>query len=73
MAFIEIHADPNLLRDLVAVLTRIAEALDRAYPVGRSQPKRGSIGPEHLIRTTDDQLWEQQNTIPEPKLSPSQT
>lgn len=63
MALIEIHADPHLLRDLVNVLGRIADALERAYPA-YSRQKRASIGPDSLIRTTDEQLWEMQTKNP---------
>jgi len=57
MAFIEIHAD---LKALVAVATRIADALDRAFPKPvKAQPN--SIGLERLSHVDEEKLWQIQN------------
>jgi len=57
MALIEFKAD---FKRLVEVLTRIADGIDRAYPV-RIKMKPGSIGREALTHISDEKLWERQN------------
>lgn len=56
MSFIEINPD---LRGIVRVLTRIADALDRAYP---PRNKRYDGKPESvLLSVTDEELSEWEN------------
>jgi hypothetical protein len=57
MSLIEIKAEPELLKKLLSVLNRIADALDRAYPeqqIIQSKP----YGPEALMTFDPEKEWE---------------
>lgn len=56
MAFIEVNAE---FKQVVGLLTRIAEALERAYPPKPSKPAKPSTE-EDFIRITDESLWLQE-------------
>ena len=56
MSLIEIKAEPELLKKLLSVLNRIADALDRAYPeqqIIQSKP----YGPEALMTFDPEKEW----------------
>ena len=59
MALVNISIGRKVLQRLIAVLTRIADALDRAYPI----PVKLGIEPREadgLTIITDETLWEQE-------------
>lgn len=53
MALIEVNAE---FKQIVKLLTRIVEALERAYPPLPAQ-KVQPIEPDDFIRITDESLW----------------
>ena len=59
MALVNINIGRKALQRLIAVLGRIADALDRAYPIpvesGKGEPRE-----DNLTIVTDDTLWEQE-------------
>lgn len=60
MSFITINAEFSLLCEY---LKRIADAMDRAYPVpiipeGATAPRKGPAGPEAIGYTDDETIWQ---------------
>lgn len=59
MALISINIGRRAFRRLVAVLERISDALDRAYPIP-VHSKGKPLEAEDMIQVTDETLWEQE-------------
>jgi hypothetical protein len=58
MSLIEIKAEPELLKRLLGVLNRIADALDRAYPEPQITRQAKPYGPEALTTFSPEHEWE---------------
>lgn len=60
MAFIEIKAEPELLRELIQVLRQIAAGIDRAYPPPpdpMALKKMKPHGPEDMVTFNPEDEW----------------
>lgn len=59
MSLIDFNIDPKLFLRFVGIAERIANALDRAYPIPvQSEATRKPLKPEDAIVNTDESLWE---------------
>jgi hypothetical protein len=63
MALFSVNVEPSLLKQLIQVLQRIAEGIDRAYPP-RADPVafkgRKPTGPESLIEFNPEAEWQRE-------------
>jgi len=60
MALLNLNLEPNLLKQLIQVLSRIADGIDRAYPPLPSAEARKTLkphGPEDLIEFNPEEEW----------------
>lgn len=60
MAFIEIKAEPGLLKELIQVLRRIAAGIDRAYPPPPDPDAIRNLkphGPDDMVTFNPEDEW----------------
>jgi hypothetical protein len=63
MSLIQFNVNPELLKDLIRALTRVADGIDRAYPPKPGVEARKGLkphGPEDIVEFQPEAEWQRE-------------